>query len=101
MKSVETLATLTADGVLTAKVHLDIPPGDHRVVIVIDDRPILRHRLPINGFVADQASNEERVEEGDNPQPGQKEPLRFSAYEVGLISDDFTFRREDLYDDDI
>jgi len=99
MKSIETLATLTADGVLTAKVPLDIPPGDHQVVIVIDDRSALRRRLQIDGFVADQAK--EQIEESGNHQAKPKEPLRFSAYEVGLISDDFTFRREDLYDDDI
>jgi hypothetical protein len=29
----------------------------------------------------------------------ERPPLRFSAYPVGLLSDAFTFRREDLYGD--
>jgi hypothetical protein len=97
MRSIETLATLSADGTLTAKISTDIPPGDHQVIIVIDERSPLR----IHGFVADEISKRGRIEENDHHQVEVREPLRFSAYQVGLISDDFTFRREDLYDDDI
>lgn len=95
MRSIETLATLSADGTLTAKIPTDIPPGDHQVIIVIDERSALR----IDRFAADEIS--ERIEENDHHQVEVREPLRFSAYQVGLISDDFTFRREDLYDDGI
>lgn len=101
MRSIETLATLSADGTLTAKIPTDIPPGDHQVIIVIDERLTLRHRPRMDGFVADEISRDERAEENDNHQVELREPLRFSAYQVGVISDDFTFRREDLYDDSI
>lgn len=97
MRSIETLATLSADGTLTAKIPTDIPPGDHQVIIVIDERSALR----IDRFAADEISGRERIEENDHHQVEVREPLRFSAYQVGLISDDFTFRREDLYDDGI
>lgn len=72
MRTIETQATLTPDGTLTARVPADIPPGEHQVVIVIDAQQV---------------------------PPTEQEPLRFSAYPVGLVSDDITFRREDLYDD--
>lgn len=102
MRSIETLATLSADGTLTAKITTDIPPGDHQVIIVIDERSTLRHRLHIDGFVADEIGEGERIEEeNDYHQVEVREPLRFSAYQVGVISDDFTFRREDIYDDSI
>ncbi|MGH9938232.1 MAG: hypothetical protein ACREAM_18470, partial [Blastocatellia bacterium] len=65
------------------------------------ERLTLRHRLRMDGFVADEISRDERAEENDNHQVELREPLRFSAYQVGVISDDFTFRREDLYDDSI
>ena len=72
MKTIETNATVTQDGKLTVPVPHDIPPGKHQVVVVIDEG---------------QVAKEKRL------------PLKFSAYPVGLFSESFTFRREDLYDD--
>ncbi|MBD6614384.1 hypothetical protein FNW02_00465 [Komarekiella sp. 'clone 1'] len=78
MKSIETIATVTKDGKITAQLPLDIPEGEHQVVIVIDEKPLL-----------------EKAERKD-----QKLPLKFSAYPVGLVSESLTFRREDLYAND-
>jgi hypothetical protein len=39
MKTIETTATVSADGTLTAPVPPDIPPGEHRVVLVIEEEP--------------------------------------------------------------
>ena len=39
MRTIETTATITAEGTLTVHVPPDIPPGPHYVVVVIDDRP--------------------------------------------------------------
>ena len=72
MRTVETTVTVTAGGALTLQVPADIPPGEHQAVLVIDELPIPKKQRP---------------------------PLKFSAYPVGLASDIFTFRREDLYDD--
>jgi hypothetical protein len=36
MRTIETTATITQDGILTAKVPSDIMPGDHRIVLVIE-----------------------------------------------------------------
>jgi hypothetical protein len=74
MRTIETQADLTAEGWLTARVATDLPPGKHQVVIVIDE---------------------------STPSTQPRQPLTFSAHPVGLLSDDFTFRREDIYDDDL
>jgi hypothetical protein len=71
MRTVETTVTVMAGGALTLQVPVDIPPGEHQAVLVIDERPIPKKKRP---------------------------PLKFSAYPVGLVSENFTFRREDLYD---
>ncbi|MEH2046138.1 hypothetical protein [Nostoc sp.] len=78
MKSIETIATVSKDGKITAQLPLDIPDGEHQVVIVIDEKPL--------------AQKHEKKE--------KKAPLKFSAYPVGLISESLTFRREDLYAND-
>ncbi|KAM3097866.1 hypothetical protein ACKFKG_07190 [Phormidesmis sp. 146-35] len=48
----------------------DISPGQHQVVIVIDEQ---------------------------SASTSQRSSLQFSTYPVGLASPDLTFRREDLY----
>ncbi len=39
MKTIETTAIVAPDGTLTARVPPDVPPGEHRVVLVIEERP--------------------------------------------------------------
>jgi len=72
MRTIEMTARITADGTLTVHVPPDIAPGDHHIVVIIDEQP------------TDQAL---------------RPPLQFAAYPVGLITPERTFRREDLYDD--
>ena len=78
MKTIETIATVTKDGKITAQLPLDIPEGEHQVVIVIDEKLLTK-----------ETENKEK-----------KAPLKFSAYPVGLVSESLTFRREDLYAND-
>ena len=78
MKSIETIATVTKDGKITAQLPLDIPEGEHQLVIVIDEK-----------LLTEETENKEK-----------KAPLKFSAYPVGLVSESLTFRREDLYAND-
>jgi hypothetical protein len=66
MRAIETTANVTENGILTIQVPPDIPSGDHRVVLVIEEQPIAKEQRP---------------------------PLKFSAYPVGLVSESFTFRR--------
>ncbi|HZS46496.1 MAG TPA: hypothetical protein VFC63_15580 [Blastocatellia bacterium] len=72
MRTVETNVTITPDGHLIGQVPPDVPPGEHRALVVID---------------------EESKEHGGN------DPLEFSPYPFGLVSDTMTFRREDIYDE--
>ena len=106
MRTIETQATLTPDGTLTARVPADIPPGGHQVVIVIDAQQVQPTDLMPDGALTARAPEipprEHQVViviDAQQVQPTKREPLRFSAYPVGLVSDDITFRREDLYDD--
>ena len=71
MRTIEATATVADDGTLTVRVPSDIPPGDHRVRLIIDDAP----------------------------ETSPARTLTFSKYSVGLTSPSITFRREDLYDD--
>ena len=78
MKTIQTIATVTADGKITLQLSADIPPGEHQVVVIIDEMPL-----------------QEKAQTKEKPQP-----LKFSAYPVGLVSEGVTFRREDLYADE-
>jgi hypothetical protein len=40
MLTIETVATVTEEGTITAKVPGHLPKGEHRVVIVVDEAPL-------------------------------------------------------------
>lgn len=42
MVTIETVATVTEEGTMTAKVPGYLPQGEHRVVIVVDESPLQR-----------------------------------------------------------
>jgi hypothetical protein len=42
MLTIETVATVTEEGTITAKVPNHVPQGEHRVVIVMDESPVQR-----------------------------------------------------------
>lgn len=71
MRTIEAIATVNEDGTLTVQVE-GVTPGQHPVVLVIDEHVVTRER----------------------------EPLDLTPYPVGIAVDNFTFRREDLYADD-
>ncbi|KAB8315540.1 hypothetical protein SD81_029575 [Tolypothrix campylonemoides VB511288] len=73
MKAITTIATVTTDGKITLQLPPDIPAGEHQIVVVIDEKPLV-----------------EKPQTKDKPTP-----LKFSAYPVGLVSETVTFRRED------
>ena len=73
MKTIETHAAVTEDGVLTLQVPADVQPGEHRVVVIIDEKVV--------------------------KEPGRGR-LKLAAYPVGLVSENVSFRRRELYDDD-
>jgi hypothetical protein len=74
MRTIETIATVTPEHTLTIQLPPDIPPGDCRVVVVLE-----------------------------NGKPGETaQPLPFGIrpYNIGLVDPNNTFRREDMYGDD-
>lgn len=78
MKTIETIATVTADGKITLQLPADIPPGEHQVVVIIDEKPlqeleILKEKRPL---------------------------LDFPVIHVGSWSENLSLRREDMYGDD-
>lgn len=75
MRAVETVAAVNSDHTMTAQLPADIPPGSHRVVVVIEADT--SHEPP--------------------PQHGW---ANWPAHDVALTDPTFTFRREDLYGDD-
>ncbi|MBW4688854.1 MAG: hypothetical protein KME40_28145 [Komarekiella atlantica HA4396-MV6] len=77
MKSIETIATVTKDGKITAQLPLDIPEGEHQVVIVIDEKPLL-----------EKAQRKEK-----------RPPLNFPVDNYGSWPENLSLRREDMYGD--
>jgi hypothetical protein len=73
MHRIETKATVTPDGVLTVQLPPDVPPGEHQVVITIDERPLVENNRP---------------------------PLDFPVNNYGPWPEGFTVRREEIYGDD-
>lgn len=72
MRSIATTATVAPDGTLTAQVPPDVPPGEHRIVVMVD---------------------EEAAPDTTRP-PLDLTPLDFGPWPEGL-----SLRREDMYDD--
>ena len=54
MKTMETTAIVTPAGTGTMQVPSDIPPGEYRVVLVIDEQPIIREKCPLLKFPVDR-----------------------------------------------
>lgn len=75
MKAMQMTANVSIDGKLIAKLPPGIPPGEHRVVVVIDD-----------GLVPAKARN-------------AKPPLKLNVLKWESWPAESTFRREDIYDD--
>ncbi|MEH2352766.1 hypothetical protein [Nostoc sp.] len=77
MKSIETIATVSKDGKITAQLPLDIPEGEHQVVIVIDEKPL-----------SEKAESKEK-----------RPPLNFPVHNYGPWPENLSLRREDMYGD--
>jgi hypothetical protein len=71
LRTIETTATVSTDGMLTARVPPEVPPGEHRVVLTIQDEPA----------------------------PEEAEPFDFPVHDVGPWPEGLSLRREDMYDD--
>ncbi len=77
MKTIKTIATVTADGKITVQLPPDIPAGEYQVVLVIDEKP-----LP------EKSQTKEK-----------RPPLNFPVNDYGPWPESLSLRREDMYDD--
>ena len=69
MRTIEATVTIRPDRTLTVQVPPDIAPGDHHIVVIIDEQPTV-----------------------EAPRP----PLQLAAYPIGLTASERTFRREEF-----
>jgi hypothetical protein len=75
MKTIETTVRVTADGKITLQLPPDIQPGEHQVVLIIDEKP-----------VPEQSTTKEK-----------RPPLNFPIHDFGPWPADLSLRREDMY----
>lgn len=78
MKTLTTIATVTADGKVTLQLPPDIAPGEHQIVLVIDENI--------------------KMEKPETKK--ERPPLNFPVHDVGPWPANLSLRREDMYGDD-
>lgn len=61
MITIEAIATVTSEGKVTIQLPATIPPGNHKLVMVIDEQPVISEKRP---------------------------PFDFPVHDVGVWSDD-------------
>ncbi len=75
MKTIETTVTVAADGKVTLQLLLDILPGEHQIVVVIDEKLLL-----------------------EKSKTKEKRPsLIFPIHDCGPWPTNLSLRREDIY----
>jgi hypothetical protein len=72
MKAIEATATVSRDGTLTVSIPVELEPGQHRVVVVVEEAPV-HQKAPA--------------------------PLDLPTLKVGQWPKDLSLRREDIYGD--
>ena len=72
MRTIETTVMIGTDGKLVLQLPPDIEPGERRIVVVIEDTPVVKPERP---------------------------PLNFPVDDYGPWPDNLSLRREDMYDD--
>ena len=70
MRSIEATGTVTDEGILTVAIPRDIPRGEHRVVVVIDEQTVEQRQRGLRDFPVD---------------------------DLGRWPEDLSLRREDMY----
>ena len=89
MRTIETIARVSEDGTLTLRVPPGVTPGDHQVVLVIDEEPT-------NG-ISEETVMAPLVAAGKEPAARGREGWR--GHYVGPWPEGPSLRREDMYDD--
>lgn len=87
MRTIETTATIAPDGTLTAHVPPDVPPGEHPIVVMIDEASE-ETRPPLDSPAHD-----------GSPAGRSRPPLDLPVDDVGPWPPGLSLRREDMYDE--
>ena len=94
MRTIEATARVGEDGTLTVRVPPDVSPGEHKVVLVIEEHSMGR---------VTAASVEQAAESEDTPSTDERR-RRFiedwPVHHVGHWPAGLSLRREDIYGDD-
>lgn len=113
VRTIETIATVLPDGTIVAPAPVGLAPGEHRVVIVVEESGATKSAHLLRGFPVDEYGPwperlplrredmgcDDRKDAVTERLPSRP-PLRLSAYSLAPTSSTMTFRREDIYDDD-
>ncbi len=86
MITIEAIGKISPEGELVVKLPTKLPPGEHRVVVVVDTKPEPDEHAPLN-FPAYPAA----------PAAGANE---LPTVHVGRWPKTLSFRREDIYGDE-
>jgi hypothetical protein len=97
MRTIETTARVSEDGTLTARVPPDVAPGDHHVVLVLEERAANGLTVSHGGTAGQtSASRESRHPEERKRQFIEEWPV----HHVVDWPEKLSLRREDMYGDD-
>lgn len=83
MRTIETKAMVTADGEMTVQLPLDIQPGEHSVVVVIEEQPV-EQLIPVKKLNGDEL----------------RAALEANSWNWTNWAADAKFTREEIYYDD-
>ena len=97
MRTIKTIARVSEDGTLTLRVPSGVTPGDHQVVLVIEDQ-VARAATIADAGSADQTTSSEDTLSADERQ--RRFIDHWPAHHVGHWPEGLSLRREDMYGDD-
>ena len=97
MRTIEVTARVNEDGTLTVRVPPDVTPGEHRVVLVIEEQ------VARAATIAD-AGSADQVDSSEGTLSAAERQRRFiedwPVHHVGHWPAGLSLRREDMYGDD-
>jgi hypothetical protein len=85
--TVEAIATVTSEGTLTVRVPRDISPGEHRVVLVLEQPQL------------NEEASRTFVEPTEPSDATERRLLDLPVIHVAEWPEGLSLRREDMYDD--
>jgi hypothetical protein len=85
MMTIQLTATVDQDGIVVLTLPSNVPPGNHEMVLII--QPTATYQQANGG------------EQRDMPALLPMQKISLPVHHSGLVDSQFTFRREEIYDD--